>query len=499
MKGILAIVLVFNSLLASAQIDGFQKAYDDFRKQAKMDYEDFREKANEKYVAFVRKAWVEARTLPAVPKPEDERMPPVIFKEDDKNRPRNDKPVIIDELLDMPDIKPQPMPVSPILENPVPSDIYFSFIFYGTEMRVRANDTMKFKLNEISSNAIAAAWERLSTAEFNNLIHDCLKNRIRFNLSDWAYLRMLDLFCDSFAGNDSNEAELLKAYLYCQSGYQMRLAIANNRLYMLYSSQYSIFEKPCWEIDGMIYYADDLEAERIQICDAGFPNEQALSMQISQEQLLDVRISKSRTITSQDTEWMSVCVSEDENLMDFYCDYPTSCFGNDFMTRWALYANAPLSESAKKQLYPRFKEMFAAMPITYKEKSSDRTDLTQACVDMLCHWVQTGFIYEHDEKLWGHDRAFFPDETLFYPYCDCEDRSILLTRLVRDLLGLKCALIYYPGHLATAIAVGEDVKGDYLRIDGIKYIVCDPTYIGAPIGMTMPGMDNKTAKVIVLK
>lgn len=32
-----------------------------------------------------------------------------------------------------------------------------------------------------------------------------------------------------------------------------------------------------------------------------------------------------------------------------------------------------------------------------------------------------------------------------------------------------------------------------------KYIVCDPTYINAPVGETMPDMDNQTAKVIYLQ
>lgn len=32
-----------------------------------------------------------------------------------------------------------------------------------------------------------------------------------------------------------------------------------------------------------------------------------------------------------------------------------------------------------------------------------------------------------------------------------------------------------------------------------KYVVCDPTYIVAPVGMTMPGMDNFKAKVILLE
>ena len=71
--------------------------------------------------------------------------------------------------------------------------------------------------------------------------------------------------------------------------------------------------------------------------------------------------------------------------------------------------------------------------------------------ERLLNFVQTAFVYEYDEKVWGHDRAFFAEETLFYPYCDCEDRSILFSRLVRDLLGLDAVLVYYPGHLATAV------------------------------------------------
>ncbi len=80
-----------------------------------------------------------------------------------------------------------------------------------------------------------------------------------------------------------------------------------------------------------------------------------------------------------------------------------------------------------------------------------------------------------------------------------EDRSILFSRLVRDLLGLDVLLVFYPGHLATAVAFTDNVDGDYVELNGKHYIICDPTYIGAPVGATMPDMDNRTAKVVVLK
>lgn len=123
----------------------------------------------------------------------------------------------------------------------------------------------------------------------------------------------------------------------------------------------------------------------------------------------------------------------------------------------------------------------------------------EEAANLLINFVQTAFVYEYDDKVWGEDRAFFAEETLYYPYCDCEDRSILYTRLIRDLLGLKTALIYYPGHLATAVCFTEEVKGDGLLLNGKRYVICDPTYIGAPIGVTMPQMDNQEAKAILLE
>jgi len=90
----------------------------------------------------------------------------------------------------------------------------------------------------------------------------------------------------------------------------------------------------------------------------------------------------------------------------------------------------------------------------------------------LLYWVQTAFVYEYDDKVWGHDRAFFAEESLSYPYCDCEDRSILFSRLVRDLLGLDVILVFYPGHLATAVAFTDNVDGDYIELNGKHYIIC---------------------------
>lgn len=66
-------------------------------------------------------------------------------------------------------------------------------------------------------------------------------------------------------------------------------------------------------------------------------------------------------------------------------------------------------------------------------------------------------------------------------------------------MGLDVILIYYPGHLATAVHFNEQAPGDYISLQGRKFVVCDPTYVNAGIGRTMPHMDNSSAKVILLE
>ena len=168
------------------------------------------------------------------------------------------------------------------------------------------------------------------------------------------------------------------------------------------------------------------------------------------------------------------------------------------MTRWAMYANSPMSDQICDQLYPQMKVKLAGL--TEKQAVQELLWWIHGSVD-LEGVIQspTCFLYRYDDDVWGGDRAFFAEETLFYPYCDCEDRSILLSRLVRDLLGLDVVLVYYPGHLAMGVCFNEDVKGDYVMLDGRKFIICDPTYIGSNVGETMPSVKDTSTTVILLK
>ncbi len=475
------------SIAVCAQIDERRKAFEEFKRQIRQEYNDFRNKANAEYADFVREAWKQYKQLPAIPQPkEDKPVPPLVYPEEDKQEQKESVPLPVVDVVPIPLPVPQPKPIEPIKEEIQPIDTYFSFKFFGTVGKVRLNEKMRFRLPTCRGEHIAQAWEFCSCKEYNNVIRDCLELRIRYNLCDWAYLLMLKEMANSFLEKGSNEATLLMAYLYCQSGYKMRLAQSGDRLVLLYSSHHTIYDQPYYEIGGEYYYPMDYSGEELFICEVAFPNEQPLSLLIDKEQQLNAELSVERLLQSKSYFEMKAQVVVNKNLIDFYNTYPVSEVGNNFMSRWAMYANTPLNAVTKDKLYPMLQSVIKGL--SQKE-----------AVERLLNFVQTAFVYEYDSKVWGRDRAFFAEETLYYPYADCEDRSILFTRLVRDLLGLKCVLVYYPGHLATAVCFTEPVNGDYILVENNRYIVCDPTYIGAPVGATMPAMNNQAAKVALLE
>lgn len=526
------LLLVSCAPLFSQNIDEIRKKFNDFKNQNRQEYTDFRNKCNKEYADFMRAAWEQYGSKPPVEPPVEE--PPVIPVPYEKPAdPQQDKKEIvehkIEEVIEIEEPAPQPEPAFPIVEKPrggellpgmdrnsmlkdrirqqnrkeevqdtikrvfpevtLPDEDLFTFSFLGTEAGVRISPEQKVVVSKCKEGTIADCWEKYSSGEYDNLIYDCLKLREKHNLCDWAYLTMLDELSRAFYGDDLNSATLMTAYIYCQSGYKIRLGMGDEgtRLVMLYACHHMIFDKPYFTLDdGENYYTYNYNGKTLHICKAQFPKEQPLSLLIAGSIRLDNADEKERSLQSKKYAEAKASVKVNRNLIEFYEKYPASMLGDNTMTRWAMYANTPLDMEIVDALYPSLRK-------SIEGKSEEEA------LNTLLDFVQTAFVYEYDNKVWGHDRVFFAEETLYYPYCDCEDRSILFSRLVRDLMGLDVLLVYYPGHLATAVKLTERVSGDYIILDNEHYIVCDPTYINAPIGETMPKMDNSKAKLIMLK
>ena len=371
------------------------------------------------------------------------------------------------------------------------------FTLYGTDMQVRFDPSRRVEVKNGNKEEINKCLEWIKSCK--ETLEDCQRIKKELNLSDWAYVKMLDRF--AVASLDStNEAVLLMYSLLTQSGYGALInAVGNGQLRISYQSDAFVYDKVFFNYNdhNFFLYGDSINIDDafIRIAQEGKP----IDFRYQGEMKLALKLSKPRTIKSLKDTTFTFTIQVNKNLVDYYGEIPSVSYDDNFMTKWTTIANYPLEQHLKNTL---IKEM--------KETLKGETQLDK--VNQILYWVegrtdfnkrnpnQDCFLFAFDVDVWGEDRTFYSEESLYYPYYDAEDRAIFFSRIVRDVVGLDVVLVYYPGHLATAVCFTEgDVKGDYLMFDNRKFIICDPTYIGSFVGEEMPSMIGIEKTVILLE
>lgn len=481
--------------------------FESFKQQAFQEYEDFRRKANEEYAKFMEEAWKvfeahEAEKMPLEPKPHQPVVAPELPVPSPKPTPSitptpepeptpEPKPEptpeptptpVPEPVIDNVDLggatlipfsgkalppKPieRPQPYEPISPNLIPVAAATQSVYlYGSAFPFHFEERFPYRLKDNTEKNVAKMWKELSKPTYDPVIAECLQKREERKLCDWAYVKLTQRVSERYCGKDTDEAVVMQMYLLTQSGYQMRIGRTNaNRLALLMGSQERIYGYRYFLLGSARFYVinKDFKDKGMNIYNHAFPKERALSLFMTQP-VLDVDKTEKRVIASKRYPEMRVTVETNRNLIDFFNDCPVSA-------QWHYYSIASLSDVTKEDLYPALRKAIEG-----------KDELTAA--NMLLNFVQTGLDYKTDDQQFGYERPLYPDESLYYPYCDCEDRSILFSCLVRELLGLDVVLLDYPNHIATAVHFNQDVVGDYLMVDGVKYIVSDPTFINAPVG-----------------
>lgn len=491
---ILATTFTISTLSAQSFQEIAQREFEQFKQQTTAEFDNFRQKANAAYAEFLKHAWREMGLEQAIEPPKvDPPVQPVApqIPPRDADKPLNPKPLVFKGIsrVDPPKVTPFPRYEIPeVKPDEEPFLLPMPFTFFGESCTVRLKPgTGEVKLPVPTNQYISDAWKQLADGRYDAMFADCMAIREKLKLNDWGYFqlskRVAEEYCEA---KNSNDSKILQAFLMTQAGYKIRMGRYNNKLFLLFPCNDKISGK-CFirfnDNPTPFYLLDEdaALAQRItmcEVCDAAFPGEMGFSIDLPQLPELPFASSVSRVHKSARYPDLRVDFEANKNLVDFFNTYPQA--------PWKTFALGSLSERTKQTIYPILKKAIAG-----KDEI--------AAANILINFVQTGFQYKTDGEQFGRERSLFGDESLFYAYCDCEDRAILYSILVRDLLGLKAALLHYPGHLAAAVCFSDGkVYGDYLEVNGDKYTVCDPTYIGATIGMTMHTMKNSEAEVILL-
>lgn len=529
-----------------------------FMKEELEDFDKFMDDADKDFINFMREPWKEFEAeKPVLKRVKPEPVKPVIY--DEKTAPKSEKPVCltIEEILDMttsegkqkpvvqlnevdrivfdkpevivrkkkdpkviiieekaadkPTAQPEKKPVVEVVEaepeaEPAPvveadrrpepaaeprlpvSSTPTSPLYRGESGRSKVmygglafylNNSLnrKCSLNGLNENAIADAYEALCNSDYKPLLADCAQIRKDLRLNDWGVFTLVRQVADTYCGT-ANESIVMQQFLLNEMGYKARMArkATEDKMMLFVATDCSIYAHPYITLNGQNYYNLSGNNEQCQfyMCQKDSPKaKNSVGMQLKEAPLFPGTVVSSTHQAKGSAARVTVDVPK--ALMDFYKDYP--------QCDYSVYFNAPVNAAMENRI------LSSLAPLVQGRNEADAANI-------LINFVQTAFQYQTDGQQFGYEKPFFVEELFYYPYSDCEDRAMLFSYLVRKLLGLDVVLLDYPEHIATAVRFNGNVSGDYLMVNGRKYIVCDPTYIGASIGMTMPRYKTVSAKVL---
>ena len=396
----------------------------------------------------------------------------------------NAKPACPNAQPAAPTTKPVVVPVTPPAVKPsAPTGELFTASsdkqmvnFCGQKVYVDKSLKGVCSIGNMRENAIADAYEAMCKADYKVLVDDCRKVKKELNLNDWGIFLFVREASKTLC-TDENAAVVMQQFLLNELGYKSKMArrADRNQMLLFVAADCQVYGHPYFTKDGLNYYnLTSNESCQFYMCQEDSPKAKSkLNMQVNHAPALNAGMVNS--VHKNRSGSVAVSVDVPKSLMEFYGSMP--------QCDYSVYVNAEVNPSVASKV------LSTLAPLVNGKGEAEAANL-------LINFVQTGFQYATDQEQFGYEKPFFVEELFYYPYCDCEDRSVLYSYLVRNLLKLDVVLLDYPNHIATAVCFNENVSGDFVTVGGKKYVVCDPTYIGASIGKAMPQFKNVAAKVL---
>jgi len=467
MKKIVVLVCLFMTSVIKAE------SYEEFMADMNEDYNSFVTQMDKDFAQALGREWEEfdSDIKPSYEDPKPIVIPSVPIE---PIKPPNNDPKINIIVINPP---PRKEPVIPKVSLVPRGYKKVTFDFFSQDINLVYNSKLTHKLQNFNNHNISNYWLTLSRIEIKDFLAQIRTYKRELNLNDW-HLYLLVKEVGILISNDSRNAKLLTWFLLNKLGYDVKLGMANNEIYLMPSSYQMIFNTQYSTISQRRYYNFEYKG-KIRTYPARFNNPKTLNFDNATTPNLKKNMHY-RTLSFMDAgKPYRISIPYNKNLISLYKAYPT--------LGWEYHFNQPIAPVTKFEIFKQLKGIISNM-----------TEVQ--AVNFLLHLTQSGFTYKTDEEQFGRERYLFFEETLNYPYSDCEDRSIFFAKLVKELLDLKVVGLHYPMHLATAVKFNSNVKGESITYQNDRYVICDPTYVGANIGKAQPQFKGfKDIKIIPIK
>ncbi len=443
----------------------------------KKEFQEYKDKRDKEFTAFLKAHWkaidiVKGEVRDEQPKPDVMPVAPL----SPKPIAPVEKPVVV--------VVPKPEPAKQHVPAPavITKGRSLNIDFYGRQLQFNYDPALKKELiSKINKESVSDYWAVLSRTEYEDLLQQLSEQKQSLQLNDWAYASLIHKLTLSINNNRRNEGALLSWFLLAKSGYRARIAFNDVSIYLLVPSKHEMFEVSYFTFGGIRYYAVEFDGHRqrpgqVYTYDGEYPDAtKDFDMHVTSVVASNDKDEHRHLSFEFEGNKYHVNVAYDRGRVKFFSTYPQLKLNVYFTSDVYRVTATPL----QKQLAAHMQGMSE-----------------QQAVNFLLRFVQTSLKYKTDEQQFGEENYLFPEETLFYPYSDCEDRAVLFAWLVKSLLNLDVVGLDYPGHVAAAVNFNETVQGDGVYYQGKRYVITDPTYINANAGMTMPNLKRAEPKVI---
>jgi hypothetical protein len=456
----------------------YAKEFNKFKEQTQKQFDDHRDQIEKEFSDYLRQTWKQFTGKE-------------LYKKEPKPKPGETPKYVAGANPDTAKLKIIIPQGSPEVEAPVyiappetirPSNeiqlTYDTLLYFGSKCVLGYDKSMLCNVpNSIDENFIADFWDIVNKSAFDKLITQIEDNCRFFNVNDWGYYLMAKKVSEDLYPNSQNGKILLRWYLLTRMGYKTKLGLADGSVFLLLPFTDKVYNCGGISINGMHYYNVESVVMRFRTFEKDFPNA-VKQMDMTIKQPLNIALepaSKTVKLEYEGTIY-PLKIKYNKNIVNYFNEYPKTL-------DLKVYFNSLPSLYFKESLAETFK------PILKGKSERD-------AVDMLLSFMHQSFQYKTDQEQFGYEKFNFAEESLFYPYIDCDDRGILFSYMVRQLTDLEVIGLDYPTHVSDAVHFNENVEGNTFLYNSKKYISCDPTYMGATVGMMMPIFDKVVPKVI---
>lgn len=468
--------LHFSGIAQTKNANQLQDEFEQYKKNANKEFQQYKDERDKEFADLLKKQWTSFKTELSkepivVPKPpkQPDVLPPAPKQEDNNKIPSVKLPTV-----DLP--KDNPVIISTPKAAPLLLPLSIHISYYNLPFTIYYDVIMKSHCTAINEKGVSDYWNLLSSSNYPKFIEEMNELGNQMKLNDWGYYALINKIATAITDN-KNDQTLFCFFMLNHLKFDVKVAKRNNDLILLIPFETTIYKKSYITINNRNYYVMNNDAEgaiytfKQTFYDANKP----INLSISNTLKLGNDYSTKDVYFKKYDK--TIPVKFNKNLVKFYNEVP--------MSDLTIFFNAKLDPITENSL-SKF-----LIPLIENKNELE-------AVNIILEFVQKSFEYKTDIAQFGYEKFYFPEDMFNYPFSDCEDRAVLFSHLVKALLKLEVVGLEYDTHAACAVKFNANINGDAVIYKGDKYIICDPTYIGASAGMAMPQFLNEKPSIILI-